>query len=142
MMKAKTVLVALGWSFLISSIILQVLYVTPAISAPFYVLLLLVSAMCGMLIADLQDIILSYFMVMLFSFFTTVFILGVLPSITGSLQSGVMGLNLVLSSAIMMVMQSTFPGVWVLCLFAGVIGGGIGEWIEPIGEDEDSEGSK
>lgn len=141
-MKGKTVLVAFGWSFLISSIILQVLYVTPTISAPFYALLVLVSIMCGMLIVDLQDIVLSYFMVVVLSFFTTVFLLGVMPSLTGSLPSGFTGVDLIVSSAIMMVMTSTFPGVWVLCLLAGVLGGGIGEWIEPLGGDEGSEGQK
>jgi hypothetical protein len=135
-MRRRTVLVALGWSFLLSSIILQVLYVTPTISVPVYALLVLVSIMCGMLIVDLQDVVLSYFMVVLLSLLITVFMLGVMPSLTGSLPSGFTGIDLIMSSAVMMVATSTFPGVWVLCLLAGVLGGGIGEWIEPLAKVE------
>jgi hypothetical protein len=134
---ARTIIVAFGWAFLISSIILQVLYVTPVMSWPHYILLVLVSTVCGMLIVDLQDVVLSYFLVLLFSFSLTTFFLGVLPSLTGALQSGFMASDLVVSSAIMMIIRSTFPSVWVLCLLAGVIGGGIGERIEPFAEEED-----
>jgi hypothetical protein len=37
----------------------------------------------------------------------------------------------------MMIFRSTFPGVWVLCLLAGMLGGGIGERIEPFAGEED-----
>ena len=141
-MKARAILVAFGWSFIISSIILQVLYVTPALSWPHYVLLVLASLMCGMLIVDLGDIILSYFMVLLFSFSTTVFFLGVLPSIAGTLQSGFMTSDLIISVSMLMIAKSTFPGVWVLCLLAGMLGGGIGERIEPFPGEENEEAPK
>jgi len=141
-MNTRTVLVAVGWSFLISSIILQALYVTPVLSWPFYVLLVLASLICGMLIVDLKDIILSYFVVLLFSFSTITFFLGVLPSLTGKLQTGFLTSDLVVSSAVLMIVKSTFPGVWVFCLLSGIFGGGIGERIEPFPEFEDDEVSR
>ena len=113
------------------------LYVSPGLQWAHYVLLIFVSAVCGMLIVDLKDVILSYFLVMLFSFSMTTFVFGVLPSITGALRSGFMASDLVVSSAVMMIIKSTFPGVWVLCLLGGVIGGGIGERIEPLVEEGD-----
>jgi hypothetical protein len=136
-MNARTVLVAAGWSFIISSVILQVLYVTPTISWSCYVILVLASVMCGILIVDLKDIILSYFLVLLFSFSVTTFMLGILPSVTGMLQSGFMTSDLIVSFAILMIVKSTFPGIWVFCLLAGILGGGIGETIEPFFEEED-----
>ena len=141
-MRARTILVAFGWSFIISSIILQALYVTPTLSWAYYVLLVLASVMCGMLIVDLGDIIMSYFMVLLFSFSTATFFLGVLPSVAGALQSGFMTSDLVVSSAMLMIAKSTFPGVWVLCLLAGMLGGGIGERIEPFPGEESEEAPK
>jgi len=98
--------------------------------------------MCGMLIVDLGDIIMSYFMVLLFSFSTATFFLGVLPSVAGALQSGFMTSDLVVSSAMLMIAKSTFPGVWVLCLLAGMLGGGIGERIEPFPGEESEEAPK
>ncbi|MCJ7719515.1 hypothetical protein MUO69_06260 [Candidatus Bathyarchaeota archaeon] len=133
-MKIQTILVAVAWSFIISSIVLQVLYVTPGLSWPYIVLLMLGSFLSGILIVDLKDVILSYFFVLPSSLFTMTFVLGILPSITGKLQTGFMTSDLVISSAFTLVMKNTFPIVWVLCLLAGVIGGGVGERIEPLAE--------
>lgn len=138
-MNTRTVLVAAGWSFLISSIVLQVLYVTPGLSWYHYVLLVLASLISGTLIVDLKDVVISYFMVVVLSFSTMTFFLGVLPSIAGKLQSGLLTSDLVVSSALTMVMKITFPGVWVLCLLSGIIGGGIGERVEPFMEIADNE---
>jgi len=133
-MKTRTIMVTFAWSLVISSIILQVLYVTPDISWPHYVLFALASTLCGVMIVDLGDLILSYFVVLPMSFFLTTFFLGILPSITGKLQTRFLASDLLVSYALTMIIKSTFPSVWVICLLAGILGSGIGEWIEPIPE--------
>jgi len=136
-MNIRTVPVACAWSFIISSIILQVLYVTPEISWPHYILFALGSIVCGIVIVDLEDVILGYFIVLPLSLFTSAFFLGILPSITGKVQSGFLTSDLLVSSAFTMIMKSTFPGVWIVCLLTGILGSGIGERIEPISEAKD-----
>jgi len=130
-MDTKAVLVAVAWAFIMSSIILQVLYVTPELSWPYITLLVLGSFVSGILIVDLKDVILSYFIVLPLSLFTMTFILGILPSITGKLQSGFLASDLVISYAFTLIIKSTFPAVWILCLLAGILGSGLGEKIEP-----------
>jgi hypothetical protein len=136
-MNTRTLLIALGWSLAISSIILQVLYTSPSLEWYHYVLLLLVSMLSGAVIIDLRDIILSYIIVLPLSLGTMIFIMGILPALAGKLASGSMAIDLVAGMVINMIMRSTFPGVWVLCLIAGIVGGGIGERIEVIPDISD-----
>lgn len=141
-MKLRGILVSVGWSVMISSIILQVLYVTPALDWREYVLLVLASLLSGALIVDLGDVILGYFLVLLFSFSIMTFTIGVLPSVTGAVQSGFMASDLLVSNGLLTIVKATFPGVWVVCLLAGIVGGGIGERLEPYYEQKGSEVQK
>jgi hypothetical protein len=136
-MNTRTLLIALCWALATSSIVLQALYTYPSLQWFHYVLLLLISVLSGAVIVDLRDIILSYIIVLPLSLALMIFIMGILPALAGKLASGSMAMELVAAMVINMIMRSTFPGVWVLCLIAGIIGGGIGEKIEAIPEISD-----
>jgi len=135
-MKPKSILVALGWAVAICSVILQVLYTSSGSGLLWYhyALLFLVSMLGGIAIVDLKDVILGYFIVFPLSFATLIFVMGILPGVTGKLQSGTMALDVIGGMAINLVMRITFPGVWVLCLLGSILGCGIGEKIEGVPE--------
>lgn len=139
-MKPKSILIALGWTVTICSVILQVLYTSsgPGLLWYHYAALFLVSMLAGIVIVDLKDVILGYFIVFPLSFATLIFVMGVLPGAAGKLQSGTMALDVIGGMAINMVMRITFPGVWVLCLLGGILGCGIGERIEGVPETVDT----
>jgi len=133
-MNLKTVVIGVGWTIAICSVVLQVLYTSSGTALLWYhyVILFLISMLSGVAIVDLKDIILSYFIVFPLSLFMMIFIMGVLPGIAGKIQSGSMALDLVTGMAVNLVMRTTFPGVWVLCLLGSIVGCGIGEKIETV----------
>lgn len=124
-MKLEPIFILCGWSIIISSILLQALYVGPMLSWLHWILLLLASILSGIVLVDLRIIVLGYFPVLALSLLITFFCLAGLPVITGAVLFDVF--TDILSVSIVLVMQSTFPGVWIMCLLAGIFGGGIGE---------------
>lgn len=137
-MKIKSLLIILGWTVSICSVILQMLYTSSGTGLLWYhyIALFAISMLGGIAIVDLKDVILGYFIVFPLSFSLLIFIMGILPSFTGKLQSGTMALDVIGGMTINLVMRTTFPGVWVLCLLAGILGCGIGERIEGVPEIE------
>jgi len=137
-MKPKSILIALGWSVTICSVILQVIYTSSGSGLLWYhyAALFLISMLGGIAIVDLKDVILGYFIVLPMSFATLIFVMGILPGVAGKLQSGTMAVDVIGGMAINLVMRMTFPSVWVLCLLGGILGCGIGERIERVPEIE------
>lgn len=125
-MKLNLLLIPCGWTILISSIILQALYISPMLMWFHWLLLLLASILSGILLVDLKRIVLSYFVVVALSLFVIIFCLALLPVIAGKVLLETV-VDTLLGSAMVMVVRSTFPGVWIMCLLGGILGGGIGE---------------
>jgi hypothetical protein len=126
-MKTKTIAILTGWAFIISSIILQSLYISPLLLWFHYILLFITSLLCGMIIVDLKDIILGYFFVIPISLLTMIFCLAVLPEITGKILLTSLSLDMLIQSAVIIILRSTFPSVWILCLIAAILGAALGE---------------
>jgi hypothetical protein len=133
-MKLKPILISVAWAFIVSSIILIAFYENPAVSWAHSIFILLTSALCGILIVDLTDVILAFFAVFLLSLFIPTFFLAVLPAVTGKLQTGFMTADILASYTLAMVLRNTFPITWVLSLLSGIFGCAIGERIEPLVE--------
>jgi len=125
-LKPKIIFILCGWTILTSSIILQSLYTSPTLSWFHWLLLLLASIFSGILLTDLKTVVLGYFVVIALSLFFIIFCLSILPVITGKVLFAA-ALDTLLGSAIVMVIRSTFPGVWIMCLLGGILGGGVGE---------------
>jgi hypothetical protein len=134
-MNIKTALISVAWAFTVSSIILIAFYENPSVPWAHNILILLTGILCGILIVDLKDVILGFFIVFPLSLLMTTFFLAVLPAVTGKLQSGFMAIDILASYAIGLVLKSTFPVTWILCLMSGIFGCAIGERIEPLEED-------
>ena len=110
---------------MMASIMLQALYVSPMLGWLHWVLLAFASFFSGVVLVDLKTIVLGYFPVLALSLLIVLFFLAGLPVITGGILLGVFMDTLSVSA--ILVVRSTFPGVWIMCLLAGVFGGGVGE---------------
>jgi len=129
-MRKKTITILAAWATIISSIILQALYSSPMLIWFHYLSLFLISTLSGILIADLKEIILGYFIVVLLSVLIIIFCLAILPGITGKILLDPSLADLLVQSAIVLVMRSTFPSVWILCLLAVILGSAIAEYFK------------
>lgn len=129
-MRKKTIIILATWATMISSIILQTLYSSPTLTWFQYLFLFLISTLSGILIADLKEIVLGYFIVVILSLFMMTFCLAMLPSITGKVLPDPSLADLLIQTAIVMVVRATFPSVWICCLLAVILGSAIAEYFK------------
>lgn len=122
-----SIIILSGWAVTISSIVLQALYLSPLLTWFHYLSIFLASVLCGAMILDLKDIILGYLVVIPLSFFIMIFCLAALPGLTGKTLLTKSSLDLSVQYALVIVVRSTFPAVWIECLMAAILGGAIAE---------------
>jgi hypothetical protein len=121
----EDVLVILGWSMIISSIVLQTVYETPLLTSSALFILFVLSVIAGATLIDAVKVIIgcavSILLSVLFSFLCLIF-----PSFyLGSSLS-----QLVYAEAIIMIFRVMVPTVPVVCFLGAVIGGYVGEkWV-------------
>jgi hypothetical protein len=129
-MKKKNLIILIAWATIISSIILQTLYSRPTLTWLQYLALFIISLLAGILIGDIKEIIIGYFITIPLSFLIMTFCLTILPSITGKLSQTSSLIDLLFQSTIVMVVRSTFPSVWILCLISVILGSVISEFFK------------
>jgi len=112
-----------GWAVAITSIIVNSLYVRPLLTWVDIVLLFVASAMSGMMLVDLESVVVGF--VVAFALATVMtYILLCLPTILGI--SGAIG-EVLSSGAVVMVFRSIFPVPFILILIGGFFGSFLGE---------------
>lgn len=121
-MSLEDILVTVGWGVSSASITLQALYVRSFVSLWDLALLLVVSVLAGMILVDVEIIVISYVGSFLLSLLMMFFCLT-LPATLGRIQFAELGQTV----AVIMIFRSVFPIPVILCPICGLIGGVIGE---------------
>jgi hypothetical protein len=129
-MNKKAPPIILIWAITASAIILQALYVQPLLTWHHYLFLFIASILPGILLADLKEIIIGYFIMCLLSLFIMTFSLAILPVISGKVPPIPSLIDMLLQSALITIFRSTLPSVWILCLISAILGSAIAEYLK------------
>jgi hypothetical protein len=124
----KNLLVILGWSIIVASIILQRLYQGPLLLAQDYFIVFVASILAAMIIVDAKTIILGWMGSTLISISIMLVCLS-LPGIVDEVSTNFV-LEFLYAGAIVMIFRAIFPVTIILIFIGAIIGGIIGERIQ------------
>jgi hypothetical protein len=121
----RTFLIVVGWSFALSSIVLQCLYERPILSEVDLAFLLLVSLLGGAMLYDAKKVILG-FAVSLGLSFLIIFILLSSPAFLGMARH-LERVDILYAGNVTRMFRNMFPLFFVVSFIGAVIGGFLGE---------------
>ena len=122
-----TILITLGWSTTVASIVLQAVYQRPLLTSFEITLLFTISALTGMILIDPEAIISSYAGTLFLSVFIMFACLTLPPTMDATTPLTM--LQHLYAGALTIIFRSIFPTVIMACLIGAITGGIIGEKI-------------